>query len=63
MRNQLRTLRKDLGLTQQELAEALQVSRQTIIAIEADKYDPSLALAFAIAGYFGVRIEDVFSPA
>ena len=62
MRNELRALRQLHGLTQQQLAEALGVSRQTVISIEAGKYDPSLVLAFAIARLFAVRIEDVFYP-
>lgn len=62
MRNELRALRQLHGLTQQQLAEALGVSRQTVISIEAGKYDPSLLLAFAIAKHFELRIEDVFYP-
>lgn len=60
MKNRLRDLRQERGLTQQQLAEVLQVSRQTIISIEGGKYDPSLPLAFRIARFLGVRIEDVF---
>jgi putative transcriptional regulator len=62
VKNHLRELREADGLSQQELAERLGVSRQTIISIEKGKYDPSLPLAFAIARAFGVRIEDVFLP-
>lgn len=62
MKNELRALRQAYALTQQQLAEALGVSRQTVISIEAGKYDPSLLLAFAIADLFEVRIEDVFYP-
>ena len=47
-------------ITQEELAKELGVTRQTILAIEKDKYDPSLNLAFRIANYFKVRIEDIF---
>ncbi|WP_297064780.1 helix-turn-helix transcriptional regulator [Thermococcus sp.] len=60
MKNRLRELREKKGLTQEELAKALGVTRQTIIAIEKGKYDPSLRLAFRIARFFGVKIEDVF---
>ncbi|ASJ03126.1 transcriptional regulator [Thermococcus profundus] len=60
MKNRLRELREERGLTQEELAKALGVTRQTIIAIEKGKYDPSLRLAFKIARFFGVKIEDVF---
>ncbi|CAI1493095.1 MULTISPECIES: helix-turn-helix transcriptional regulator [Thermococcus] len=60
MRNRLRDLREAKGLTQEELARALGVTRQTIIAIEKGRYDPSLRLAFKIARFFGVKIEDIF---
>ena len=60
MKNRLRELREAKGLTQEELAKALGVTRQTIIAIEKGKYDPSLRLAFKIARFFGVKIEDIF---
>ena len=62
MRNSLRDLREAKGWSQQELGERLKVSRQTVIAIEKGKYDPSLPLAFAIARLFSRRIEDVFKP-
>jgi putative transcriptional regulator len=62
MRNSLRDLREAKGWSQQELGERLKVSRQTVIAIEKGKYDPSLPLAFAIARLFSRRIEDVFTP-
>jgi putative transcriptional regulator len=59
--NQIRRLRLDNGrMTQQELADKVSVTRQTIIAIEAGKYAPSLPLAFRIAQTFGVPIENVF---
>ena len=60
MKNRLRVFRAMHNLTQEELAKSLGVSRQTIIAIEKGKYDPSLRLAFKIARFFGVRIEDIF---
>lgn len=60
MKNTLRDLRKARGLNQAELADALEVSRQTIIALEADKYDPSLPLAYRMAAFFGVAVEDLF---
>ena len=62
MNNQLRALREREGLSQGELALRLEVSRQTINALETGKYDPSLPLAFRIARLFGTRIEDVFLP-
>lgn len=62
MRNVLRDLRAKRSLSQAALADALEVSRQTINAIETGKYDPSLPLAFRIASHFGMRIEDVFQP-
>jgi len=62
--NQLRRLRFEHGeMTQQQLAEAAGATRQTIIAIEAGKYAPSLELAFRLARVFGVRVDDVFQDA
>lgn len=61
MKNELRVLRAKHNITQAELADRLGVSRQTINAIETEKYDPSLPLAFKVAKTFGCRIEDVFS--
>jgi putative transcriptional regulator len=63
MRSTLRVLRAERGWSQGELAERLGVSRQTINAIETEKYEPSLTLAFKIAELFGQRIEDIFDPA
>ena len=60
MNNTLKALRNARGLTQQQLAEALSVSRQTIISIETGKYDPSLPLAFKLARLFSLTIEDIF---
>jgi len=60
MKNKLKIYRAMQDITQEELAKELGVTRQTIIAIEKDKYDPSLVLAFKIAGFFKVNIEDVF---
>ncbi|MBE1282005.1 MAG: helix-turn-helix domain-containing protein [Rhodobacteraceae bacterium] len=62
MGNHIKARRQDRGWTQKDLAEALSVSRQTVIAIEGGRYDPSLPLAFAIAGVFECRIEDLFYP-
>jgi len=62
MNNKLRDLREAKGWSQQELGDRLKVSRQTIIAIEKGKYDPSPPLAFSIARLFSRRIEDVFLP-
>ena len=62
MNNRLRELRDTRGWSQGELAEQLEVSRQTINALETGKYDPSLPLAFRIARLFACRIEDVFLP-
>ncbi len=62
MNNNLRQLRTDRSISQAALAEALDVSRQTINAIERGRYDPSLPLAFSLARYFGCRIEDIFEP-
>lgn len=60
MKNRLKVFRAMHDLTQEALAEKLQVTRQTVVSIENGKYDPSLPLAFRIAGLFNVRIEDVF---
>ena len=60
MRNRLRGLRADRSWSQQDLAERLDVSRQTVNALENDRYDPSLPLAFRIARLFGLPIEEIF---
>ncbi len=62
MNNRIRELRGNQGWSQAELAERLDVSRQTVNAIETGKYDPSLPLAFAIARLFGASIESIFTP-
>jgi putative transcriptional regulator len=62
MKNDLRGLRAERGWSQADLAEKLDVSRQTVNAIETGKYDPSLPLAFKIAELFGMKIEEVFFP-
>jgi putative transcriptional regulator len=62
MRNQVRELRGERGWSQADLAERLDVSRQTVNAIETGKYDPSLPLAFKIARLFGQPIETIFVP-
>lgn len=62
MDNRLRELREAKGWSQGELAEQLDVSRQTINALETGKYDPSLPLAFRIARLFESRIEEIFFP-
>ena len=61
MKNRLKVLRAERDWTQSRLAEALQVSRQTVNAIETGKYDPSLPLAFKIARVFGQPIEAIFA--
>ena len=60
MKNRLEELRKAKGIKQEELAEALEVSRQTIGYLENGRYNPSILLAFKIARYFGLTIEDIF---
>lgn len=60
MKNRLEELRKERGVRQEELAAALEVSRQTIGSLENGRYNPSILLAFKIAKYFGLRIEDIF---
>lgn len=62
MNNHVRELRGDQGWSQADLAERLDVSRQTINAIETGKYDPSLPLAFKIASLFDRPIESIFEP-
>jgi len=62
MNNQLRALRMAQGWSQGELAERLDVSRQTVHALETGRYDPSLPLAFRIARLFGLGIEQIFFP-
>jgi putative transcriptional regulator len=60
LRNDIRTLRTQLALSQQQLAEAMDVSRQTINSIEKERYTPSLPLAIALARYFEKTVEEVF---
>ena len=60
MKNRLEQLRRERGLRQEELAEALEVSRQTIGSLENGRYNPSILLAFKIARYFGMTIEEIF---
>ena len=60
VKNKLREFRVRKGLTQEELAETLKVSRQTINSIENGRYSPSLELALKIAKFFRVRVEDIF---
>ena len=60
MKNRLRVLRAERNWSQADLAERLEVSRQSINAIETGKYDPSLPLAFKIAKIFAMRIEEIF---
>jgi putative transcriptional regulator len=62
MKNHLREMRAERGWSQADLAEKLDVSRQTVNAIETEKYDPSLPLAFKIAELFGMKIEEIFIP-
>ena len=60
MKNRLEELRKQRGIRQEELAAALEVSRQTIGSLENGRYNPSILLAFKIAKYFNVTIEEIF---
>lgn len=60
MKNRLEEMRKEKGIKQEELADALEVSRQTIGSLENGRYNPSILLAFKIAKFFGVTIEDIF---
>lgn len=60
MKNRLREYRKARGINQADLAEAIEVSRQSIIAMEAEKYDPSLPMAYRLAAFFDVAVETLF---
>ncbi|AAG19010.1 MULTISPECIES: helix-turn-helix transcriptional regulator [Halobacterium] len=62
MRNHVRERRGEADLSQADLAAAVGVTRQTINAIERDRYDPSIELAFKLADFFDCRIEDLFDP-
>lgn len=62
MQNSIRERRKEKGLSQDELARACGVSRQTVNAIENNKYDPTLALAFALARELGTTVDALFTP-
>jgi putative transcriptional regulator len=62
VKNSLRALRAEKGWSQGDLAERLNVSRQTVNALETEKYDPSLPLAFRVAKLFGKSIEEIFEP-
>ena len=61
MENRVEKLRKERGLNQEEFAKAIRVSRQTVSSIETGKYNPSLELAFNIADFFGMTIEEIFT--
>lgn len=60
MKNKLEEIRKEKGITQEELADALEVSRQTISSLENGRYNPSIILAFKISRYFNLSIEEIF---
>ena len=60
MKNRVEELRKEKGLSQEEFAKAIRVTRQTVSSIETGKYNPSLELAFAIADFFQMTIEEIF---
>jgi putative transcriptional regulator len=60
VQNEVKNLRTAMGLSQQQLGEAMDVSRQTINSIEKERYTPSLPLAIALARYFGRTVEEVF---
>ncbi len=62
MENQIRVLRREKGISQEDLAKRCGVSRQTINAIENNKYDPTLSLAFRLARELGVPVDGLFSP-
>ena len=60
VKNRLEELRRARGVRQEDLAQALGVSRQTVISLEKGKYNPSLALAFRLSRFFGLPIEEIF---
>lgn len=60
MKNRLEQIRKEKGITQEELADALEVSRQTVGSLENGRYNPSIILAYKIAKYFDLTIEEIF---
>ncbi len=60
MKNRLEEIRKEKGITQEELASILEVSRQTISSLEKGRYNPSIILAFKIGRFFNLKIEDIF---
>lgn len=62
LKNQIRSRRKELGLSQEELAKKCGVSRQTVNAIENNKYDPTLSLAFHLARELGMAVDGLFTP-
>lgn len=62
MKNNIRSLRKEMGLRQEDLANRLGVTRQTIIAIENEKYNPTLALAIKLARLLNKPVEEIFTP-
>lgn len=61
MKNKIKALRKEMGLRQEDVADRLGVTRQTIIAIENDKYNPTLALAIKLARLLGAPVEEIFT--
>lgn len=62
MKNRIKELRQTAGLSQDALAKACGVTRQTVNAIENNKYDPTLSLAFSLAGVLGVTVDELFQP-
>ena len=60
MKNKIENIRKEQGILQDEMAKALEVSRQTVSSLENGRYNPSIMLAYKIAKYFGKTIEEVF---
>jgi len=63
MENSLKGYRDEFGISQRELADHIKVTRQTINAIEGDRYDPSVELVFKLAAFFECSVEDIFQPA